>query len=1038
MTRQVQNPLTCASPSDEVSEVAASSQRRDTALQRTASSLNLYKIIGDSSSEIVWEQASAPNADCIFSGDPRFACANKCLTVEEAYETVHPDDQPLLRSDIDSLHSGEQDSFSRRIRALGCDGSWIPVDVCARSLRDNNRTPLYLIGGFKGISNLPPVSSAIAPSRDPLISDIIWERFISGGGFAISDGVERFLGHPRHHFRSVEDLVCLLHPSDLAIVHERMKAVSSLTGCDCLSVRMRHNDGTWRQVEARVVVLRGRAGEDRIIGALKDITPKAVRDFPSLQPAQISSLTGLYTLEAGQAIIEKNLLTGLNLQALILVDFRNLDEIEQRHGNRWKNLFLQHAAAILRNLARENDVPIHCRAGSFILFADQYESFREVTDLTRNLQRTLGAACAFDGESDSVEFSIGIAVAPYDALTFSGLVDRAAQACSQRSGVNFYDKQAADRFRLDSELLEEERRREKEQMREALQTIMDNVDAYLFVVHPFRHEVLFANRQIRSIRPECVPGSVCYRSFFRFDKPCVDCAILKGRDCLIEKDGQQIYLQLRHKKIRWLNDEMVYLVSGTDITERMLHARKLEHMAYHDSLLDIPNRQAALRNLQHMLREGKRCAVVLFDISDFKLFNETFGHAKGDLLLKDVSLSIARFVPEGSLYRSGGDDFLVLLSGADGPQAERLAQSVRNSFLRVLTIEDLEYTCNIDAGISISPQHGTNPSTLITHAELALAEARKEGRGIYQFNKELDQILSRKKLLQILIRSALANGDFEVHFQPVFEISTGLFRKAEALLRLRDAAGSFISPAEFIPVAEETGLIVDVGYLVLDTVCRQLLSMASVAGLPFQIAVNISAIQLLQTNFVSRVVEIIQYHGINPQQLEFEITESVLINSFEQVKGVMQQLRDKGIRFALDDFGTGYSSLSYLTHLPISTLKLDRSFIRNLETSESNRQVCKAVIDIARHFNMAIVAEGVENAEQSKIISELGATSIQGFYYARPLPGGQLVPWLSEHEDHDIPTPEQDRPRERERERERALDTAKAEWPALLPLRGKR
>lgn len=128
---------------------------------------------------------------------------------------------------------------------------------------------------------------------------------------------------------------------------------------------------------------------------------------------------------------------------------------------------------------------------------------------------------------------------------------------------------------------------------------MDNVDAYLFVVHPFRHEVLFANRQIRSIRPECVPGSVCYRSFFRFDKPCVDCAILKGRDCLIEKDGQQIYLQLRHKKIRWLNDEMVYLVSGTDITERMLHARKLEHMAYHDSLLDIPNRQAALRNLQH-------------------------------------------------------------------------------------------------------------------------------------------------------------------------------------------------------------------------------------------------------------------------------------------------------------------------------------------------------------------------------------------------------------------------------------------------------
>ena len=1034
MARQAQNQPTCASPSDEASKAAAASQVRVPARQRAASSLNLHKVIGDTSAEIVWEQACAPGADCIFSGDSRFACANRCLPAEEAYETIHPDDRPLFRSDIDSLHSGGQDTFSRRIRSLGCDGSWIPVDAYARSLRDGSGTPLYLIGGFRDASNLPPASSPGILPRDPAVSDIIWERSVSGGGFAVSDGVERFLGHPRHHFRSAEDLICLFHPSDLAIVHEHMEAIGKLAGCDCLSVRIRHNDGTWRQAEARMTVLRGRAGEDRIICALKDVTPKPARDLPPLQPAQISSLTGLYTLEAGQAIIEKNLLTGLNLQALILVDFRNLSEIEQRHGSRWKNLFLQHAGAILRSLARENDVPIHCRAGSFILFADQYESLREVTDLTRSLQRALGAACAFDGEPDSVEFSIGIAVAPYDALTFSGLIDRAAQACSQRSGVNFYDKQAADRFRIDAEFIEEERRREKEQIRKALQTIMDNVDAYLFVVHPLRHEVLFANRQIRSIRPECIPGSSCYRSFFRFDKPCIDCAILKGQDCLIEKDGQQIYLQLRHKKIRWLNDEMVYLVSGIDITERMLHARRLEHMAYHDSLLDIPNRQAALRNLQHMLREGKHCAVVLFDISDFKLFNETFGHAKGDLLLKDVSLSIARFVPEGSLYRSGGDDFLVLLPGADGPQAERLAQSVRASFIRVLTIEDLEYTCNIDAGISVSPQDGTNPSTLITHAELALAEARKEGRGIYQFNKELDQRLSRKKLLQILIRSALANGDFEVHFQPVFEISTGLFRKAEALLRLRDAAGNFISPSEFIPVAEETGLIVDVGYLVLDTVCRQLLNMASVAGLPFQVAVNISAIQLLQTNFVSRVVEIIQYHGINPQQLEFEITESVLINSFEQVKSVMQQLRDKGIRFALDDFGTGYSSLSYLTHLPISTLKLDRSFIKNLETSESNRQVCKAVIDIARHFNMAIVAEGVENQEQSKIISEIGATSIQGFYYARPLPGGQLVPWLSEHEDHGIPAPTG----ERERERERTLDPAETEWPALLPLRGKR
>ena len=1010
MTTQVRNPLACASPlsgGDSGSVHALSAG--DSGMNRVASSLNLYKIIGDAAFEVVWEQEADRNAELTFSGDVRFAVANRRLTWSEIRDLTHPDDLDELENAFDALRSGAQKTFARRIRTGGANGEWLPIEMYAQSLCDADGAPRYIVGGFRDSTvELSSVRSS------PMISDVIWERGMDGG-FAVSANAEALLGHPRSRFQSVHDLISLLHPDDMAVVRRHMDAITTLSSCSHLSVRLRHGDGAWRLMDARVAALRDAEGNpDRIIGALHDATPQSVRELPAIPPAH-SSLTALYTLEAGQAIIERNLLSGLNLQALILVEFRNLDEIEFRRGKRWRDLYLQHAASLVRRVCRENDVPVHYGDEAFLLFADQYETLREVTDLARNLHRMLAAPCAFDGEKDTVSFSLGIAIAPYDALSFSGLVERAAEACCLRPGVNFFDKEAADRFRLDSELMEEERRREKEQMREALRTIMDNVDAYLLVIHPLRHEILFANKQIRDLRPECVPGSLCYSSFFKTETPCDSCSILCGQDCLIEKDGQQIYLQLRHKRIRWLNDEMVYLVSGTDVTERMLHARKLEHMAYHDALLDIPNRLAALKNLQHFLKDGTPCAVVLLDISDFKLFNETFGHAKGDLLLKDVSLSIARFVPEGSLYRSGGDDFLIILPGASGERAQELAETIRDSFNRVLSLENLEYTCNLDVGISVSPQHGTTPSTLITHAELALAEARKEGRGIYLFNKELDQILSRKKLLQVLIRSALANGDFEVHFQPVFEIRTGLFHKAEALLRLRDGAGNFISPAEFIPVAEETGLIVDVGYLVLDTVCRQLLAIPAVPGRPpFQIAVNISAIQLLQTNFASRVMEIIRYHGVDAQQLEFEVTESVLINSFEQVKAVMQQLQEKGIRFALDDFGTGYSSLSYLTHLPISTLKLDRSFIKDLEASDNNRQVCKAVIDIARHFNMTIVAEGVENAEQAKIISELGATSIQGFYYARPLPGGQLVPWLSERE---VATPPKNPPRERESRR---------------------
>ncbi|WP_300777995.1 EAL domain-containing protein [uncultured Bilophila sp.] len=983
--------------------------------------LNLYKVLGETSSEVVWEQPVLPDAESTFSGDPRFACANSCLPPAQFLASLHPDDRAVIKDGLNALSVGAADSFRHAARALSVGGDWLPVDIYARSLRDSDGRPLYIVGGFRDTTDDGRLD--LVPPPSPLVSDIIWERSLDNEAeFAITDDVERVLGHPPSHFRDIHDIFSLLHPEDAPLMQIKTHGIRQLMGCESACVRLRHNDGTWRRMEIRVVTLRDRQGTARRVLCTMRETVKNPRDLSAeVHPGRLSPLTGLYTLEAGQAIIEKNLLTGLNLQALILIDFRNLDEMEAHHGTRWKTLFLQHAAALLRNAARENDVPIHYRPGAFLLFADQYETLREVTDLTIILQQSLSAACRLDEKPDRVDFTLGVAVAPYDALTFSGLLARAEEACDLKSGVNFYDKNAADRFRLDATLLEEERRLEKEQMRKALQTIMDNVDAYLFVVHPERHEILFANRQIRKLRPECVPGSACYRSFFRKDRPCAECAILSQKDCPVEYEGGIVYLQLRQRKIRWLNDETVFLVSGTDVTERMLHARKLEHMAYHDALLDIPNRQAALKKLQHQLRAGEKCAIVLLDISDFKLFNETFGHAKGDLLLKEVSRAIAAFVPEASLYRSGGDEFLILLPGTEGPQAQELAEAIRASFERVLVIEGLEYTCNVDIGISVSPQHGTTPSALITHAELALGEARKEGRGVYLFSKQLDQVLSRKRLLQVLIRSALANDDFEVHFQPLFEIESGRFRKAEALLRLRDGAGAYISPAEFIPVAEESGLIVEVGYRVLDTVCRQLLSTPPRSGQPFEIAVNISAIQLLQTNFAARVMEIIRYHGVDPQQLEFEVTESVFINSFEQVKAVMEQLRAKGIRFALDDFGTGYSSLSYLTHLPISTLKLDRSFISNLETSESNRQVCKAVIDIARHFQMSVVAEGVENREQADIIAALGATSIQGFYYARPLPGPNLIPWLSQHaEDEDEPG---SIPAERERERERERET---------------
>ena len=840
-----------------------------------------------------------------------------------------------------------------------------------------------------------------------LASDAIWEHNPDGSDFSISPSFERILGRPVSSFPTVQNLFPFIHPDDLPQLCRYFSILEHLPQKNEYRVRLRHADGSWVTVESRFTILHDATGvPTRVLGVFNDISAQIERERERRIRLETDYLTGLKTRMAGQACIEP-LLREANAEhrhALVLVKLRLKKECQKQDHD----FLLQHSGAVLRNVAQKNDCAMRLNDSTLLLLNKGCRAPEAIDDLAQTIHRLITEAKGREAGQALEAVSIGIAMAPYDGLTFQALRLRAERACPHADGVCFHDRTAAERFRLNSTLLSESIRRNRNKAQEIMWKIMDNLDTGLLVTDCKTRKILFANPSLQNLFPGCISGEHCHKALFHSDKPCRSCPRHPNEiETINHNTGKTAFVQILSKIIPWLDGKDVRLSIITDITERALHAKKLELMAYRDQHLDIPNRQSALLMLDRLIEARTPFAVILLDIRDFKLFNERFGHDRGDELLGSITEILCRQVSRESLYRSGGDEFLIPLPGADAQKAIRVAKELLRAFDTPLHVEEFTYRCGFDVGISLFPTHGSNAGALITHAELALIEGKAQNIDCLVFNEALERRLSRKKQLQAYIRSGLENHAFEVYFQPIYNVASGLYDKAEALLRLRDETGAFISPAEFIPVAEATGLIVELGQFVLDTVCLELQNLEAHAR-PLQIAVNISAIQLIQQAFVPRVLQTLKRHGVNPLQLEFEVTESVLIESFDQVRHTMRALQENGIRFSLDDFGTGYSSLSYLTHLPIRTLKLDRSFISQIESSESSRHICRAIIELARRFDMQIIAEGIENAAQANIITEFGATNIQGFFYARPMPDSELLPWLL-REDNKHATAAQNR-----------------------------
>jgi diguanylate cyclase (GGDEF)-like protein len=434
---------------------------------------------------------------------------------------------------------------------------------------------------------------------------------------------------------------------------------------------------------------------------------------------------------------------------------------------------------------------------------------------------------------------------------------------------------------------------------------------------------------------------------------------------------------------------------------KLVHAERVEYLAYHDGLTGLPNRSMFSKLLGHSISEAhrydRRLAVAFLDLDRFKQINDTLGHEAGDQLLKEVASRLTGCVRQSdTVARLGGDEFVVLLPElADEKYASVVAQKILAAVAKPFSLMGQEFRVTASIGISTYPQDGLDEQTLTKNADIAMYQAKAEGKNNFQFYSEKLNANSLERLtLESSLRHALERNEFCLHYQAKREIGGGKITGMEALLRWEHPDLGTVAPMQFIPVAEETGLIILIGKWVLKTVCLQSVEWQK-QGLPaLSIAVNLTARQFLDEQLLADVASILAETGMAPQLLELELNESLLIHDVENTLRILTGLKALGVRIAVDDFGTGYSSLAMLQRFPLDTIKIDRSFMRDFVGTKEDTGLADAIIAMGKSLSLTVVAQGVETKEQAEHLRLHACDELQGFYFKRPLPVGEFTQLL--------------------------------------------
>jgi diguanylate cyclase (GGDEF)-like protein/PAS domain S-box-containing protein len=435
-----------------------------------------------------------------------------------------------------------------------------------------------------------------------------------------------------------------------------------------------------------------------------------------------------------------------------------------------------------------------------------------------------------------------------------------------------------------------------------------------------------------------------------------------------------------------------WLATHEDVTERQRSEERIAHMARHDALTDLPNRVLLLEQLNHEIKRVKRgecLAVLCLDLDQFKSVNDALGHHIGDELLKLVGERLRRCTRELDIVaRMGGDEFAIIMTQMDqAADAATLSKRIRDSVIKPYQVEGHQIVTDISIGISVAPMDAVESDELLRNADMALYDAKADGRGTFRFfEPEMNTRMKVRRELEMDLRKALAGEQFELYYQPLVVLETNEVNGFEALLRWNHPTRGLVSPADFIPIAEETGLIVPLGEWVLKAACAEAVNWPE----HIKVAVNLSPAQLNSRNLVSMVTAALHESGMPPRKLQLEITETVLLQNTFTTLATLHELRKMGVQIALDDFGTGYSSLSYLRSFPFDKIKIDRSFIQDLSNGAEPLAIVNAVAGLAKCLNMTSTAEGVETQQQMEVLQAIGCTEMQGYLFSHARPAREI------------------------------------------------
>lgn len=477
--------------------------------------------------------------------------------------------------------------------------------------------------------------------------------------------------------------------------------------------------------------------------------------------------------------------------------------------------------------------------------------------------------------------------------------------------------------------------------------------------------------------------------------------IIRSEEVIPQREGMaRVFDVTRVPLYEAGNRPMGMVMIGRDITERKRSELKITHMSFHDVLTDLPNRRLFHDRLQRELsaakEKGTSLAVMFIDLDNFKRINDTLGHVVGDMLLQEVVQVLKRALrPEDLIARLGGDEFAILLQAISREEAARLAENIISALSCPLYVQQHELFITTSIGICLFPEDGVDMDSLLRYADAAMYTAKEKGKNNFQFYIATNQSNIHRELeMEKHLRRALELGEFHLRYQPQWDLRTSRVIGLEALLRWRNPVLGDVSPAEFIPLAEASGLIVPIGEWVLQTACADLMKWQKAGLPPVHVSVNLSSRQFHRQDLCNIIADVLDKTGLHPQYLDLEITESMTME-VDAALSILNRLKQLGVQVSIDDFGTGYSSLSYLKSFPIDRIKIDQSFIREIKSDPKQAAIVSTIISMTKNLQLKAIAEGVETPEQLAYLEQLGCDEVQGFVFARPLPSEEIPAWLT-------------------------------------------